>query len=74
MKIKGLEEISDFRMFTPEMLVILWFVLPPEGLESSGRRVGRISTNFRRIPFGGFRAMTKKPKMLTTKKATTIYM
>ena len=49
-----------------------WRVLKVLG--RSGRLVGRISINFRRIPSGGFRAMTKKPNILTTKKATTIYM
>ena len=44
------------------------------GLERSGRPVGIISTHFRQNPLGGFRAMTKKPKMLTTKKVTTTLM
>ena len=45
-----------------------------EGLKSSGRLVGRISTYFRQKRFGGFRAMIKNAKKLTTKKATTINM
>ena len=45
-----------------------------EGLKSSGRLVGRISTYFRQKRFGGFRAMIKNAKKVTTKKATTINM
>ena len=44
------------------------------GLGRSGRPVGIISTYFRQNPSGGFRAMTKKPKKLTTKKVTTTLM
>ena len=65
-----------FRFFKNKFLnILVWrFLNALEGLKSSGRPVGTISTNFRQIPSGGFRAMTQKPKMLTTKKATTIYM
>ena len=45
-----------------------------EGLESSGRPVGRISTKFCQKSSEGFRAVVKKPKKLTTKKATTTNM
>ena len=122
-------------MFVSKILVFLRFWGVLEVLGSSGRPVGTISTNFRQIPSGGFRAisfppliglspslvmsidnyrpeiwtvlalgpqhqdkfakmtgrrtmfgpsipaqkkgfraMTPKPKILTTKKATTIYM
>ncbi len=37
-----------------------------EVLERSGRLKGRVSTNFRQKRSGGLRAMTKKPKILTT--------
>ena len=37
--------LPDSKSLIPKILGILWFCLPPEGLESSGRLVGRISTN-----------------------------
>ena len=43
-----------------------------EGFKSSGRPVGNISTYFRQKRSGGFRAMTKKPKKLTSIKLTSI--
>ena len=43
-----------------------------DGLERSGRPVGIISTYFRQKRSGGFRAMTKKPKKLTSIKLTSI--
>ena len=51
-------------------LVFLRFMLVLNGLKSSGRPVGTISTYFRQKRSGGFRAMTKKPKKLTSIKLT----
>ena len=39
-----------------------------EGWKSSGRPVGKKSTNFRRKRSGGFRAMTKNPDKKILKK------
>ena len=44
------KNIPDFKGLTPNMLVIL-FVLPPEGLESCGRLVRTISTHVRQSPW-----------------------
>jgi len=54
-------------------LVFLRFMLVLNGLKSSGRPVGTISTYFRQKRSGGFRAMTKKPKKLKTKKVNDYF-
>ena len=48
---KILDPPDFFKMLSPSFLVILRFFLPPDGLESSGRLVGRISTNFHQNPW-----------------------
>ena len=64
----------DSKFLTSKFLVFPRFDLENFGLESSGRLVGSISSKFRPKRSGGFRAMTKKPKKLTTKKLTTTCM
>ena len=63
-----------FEHFGPNILVLLRFLQALDGLERSGRLVGKRSSHFRPDPISRYRVMTKKPKKLTTKKATTINM
>ena len=51
--------LSDFKMLTPKMLVSLSFFEGLEGLERSGRLVGRIPTNFHQIHASGDVVMIK---------------
>ena len=57
--------------FDLKFLVLLGSGRSLEGLKSSGRLVGRISTYFRQKRFGGFRAMIKNTK--NTKHYYQIY-
>ena len=61
-----------FKKIDSKHLVFLIFRVVLDGLESSGRPVGTISTNFRQNPSGGFRAMTQNPPKCTTINTTTI--
>ena len=56
----------------PKYFRIDVFFLPAEGLESPGRLVGTISTNFRQNPSEGFRAMAQNPPKLTSIELTRI--
>ena len=58
-------------MLTVKNSVFLMCMLVLNGLEGSGRPVGRIPTYFRQNPSGGFRAMTKNPPKLTSIKLTS---
>ena len=60
------------KISVPSILDFLWFWRSVEGLESSGRPVGFISTKWRPSNLPWSRVMTEKPKKLTSKKVTSI--
>ena len=59
-------------MLVSKILAFLRFSEALEGLESSGRLVGFISTKWRPSKLPWSRVMTEKPKKLTSKKVTSI--
>ena len=64
---------ENFKMWTSKNLVFLSFRRSLEVFKSSGRPVGRISTQWRTSKLPWSRVMTKKSKKLTSTKATSMF-